>query len=85
MKDIVKLGFTVDFNDLDKAITAYETKYQRDPILTMSSATAIAASSIAPPCNGDHDHCTEDCIIVLLEGYAIVTDEDMEFGEVELR
>ena len=79
------LEFKVNFKNLDDAIKEYETKNHYQPILLMSYETAFAVSSIVPPCDGDHELCSDDCIKGVFEGYKIFTDDDMEFGEVDVR
>ena len=77
---------TLDYNNLNKNIAYYREEYGRDPYLFMSDTTANAIMEdtkrtvyVTKPFEPTGGY------VGRFEGYRIYKNEDLEFGEVELR
>ena len=77
---------TMDYYDLNKNITYYQDEYNREPYLFMSEATVNAIMEdtkktvyVTKPFEPTSGY------VGRFEGYRIYQNDNLEFGEVELR
>ena len=77
----INLPITIDISNLESKCEVFKDRYLHNPIIIMSNATI---SSLSKDFKQISKNEPNKCI-ALFNGYKIFRDDDLDFGEVQLR